>query len=146
MRRAVVFAFVLFAGAALAGDAAKDLRYSVRAKWRGRYGKKPVLRVQLTVTNAGSVPVTLEFRNSGRVCGELYDSRDKRYHEFPQALAQVLGTEAFPPGKKRLFEVEINRRDLMGAPVGRNAVSAWLCGYDTERAWAEFPMDPLPKD
>lgn len=150
MHRIVGLAFLLWlAFPALAEDAAalaKGLRYNVRVRWQDRDSKKAVMHIELTVANAGRQPVTLEFRTAARVCGELFDSRDRRYDRFPQAAAQVLGTETFPPGKKRHFEHEIPRKDLKGVPIGRNAISAWLCGYDAQRAWAEFPVDPLPRD
>ncbi len=145
--------FLLFAGIATAQvanhpDAAKkaeDLQYSVRVRGDKQMGAGKRIIIELTVVNESSREVTLDFATSGRVCGEVHDPNDKRYRQFPEATAQVVGTETFLPGKKRLFQTEIPLEDFSKEVAGRNSVAAWLCGYGVQRAWGEFPLYGRPK-
>lgn len=123
-----------------AGKKAEDLRYSVRVRGDKRMGTGKRLIVELTVVNESSREVTLEFATSGRVCGELHDPDNKRYRQFPEATLQVVGTESFPPKKKRIFQAEIPLDTFPERVAGRNSVAAWLCGYGVQRAWAEFGL------
>lgn len=122
------------------------ITYTVEARWPGRFRRSGKLRIELTVVNENPAPVEVEFRTSARVCGALHDSKDKAYYRFPEAAAQVMGTETFLPGKKRILRHEIPVGELRQAPPGVNAVAAWLCGYETVRAWAEFEMPVLAPD
>ena len=122
-----------------------SISYTVKPRWSGRF-RKGNLKIELTVVNESSAPVEVAFRTSARVCGTLHDSKDKAYYRFPEAAAQVVGAETFPPGKKRILRHEIPVEDLRKAPPDVNAVSAWLCGYETVRAWAEFDMPVFAPD
>ena len=122
------------------------ITYTVEARWSSRFRRSGKLRIELTVMNESSTPVEVAFRSNARVCGALHDSKDKAYYRFPAAAAQVMGTETFLPGKKRILRHEIPVAELRKAPPGVNAVSAWLCGYETVRAWAEFDMPVFAPD
>ena len=123
-----------------AAKKAEDLQYSVRVRGGKQIGQAKQLIIELTVLNESEREVTLDFATAGRVCGELHDPDQKRYRQFPEATAQVVGTETFLPGKKRLFQAEIPLEDFPNEVAGRNSVAAWLCGYGVQRAWAEFPL------
>ena len=108
------------------------------------HGDKKLL-IELTVENDSSREVTLEFSTSGRVCGEFHDPNHKRYYQFPEATAQVMGTESFKAREKRIFKTEIPYEALPKEPRGMNSIAAWLCGYGVQRAWAEFPLHGKPR-
>ena len=159
MNRRLILVTGVFAGLLLAAptcaqeanhpDAAKkaeDLRYSVKVKTDSRWGRGKKLLIELTVENDSSREVTLEFSTSGRVCGEFHDPNHKRYYQFPEATAQVMGTEAFKAREKRIFKTEIPYEALPKEPRGMNSIAAWLCGYGVQRAWAEFPLHGKPRE
>ncbi len=123
--------------------AAEDLSYSVKVKSDSRWGPGKKLIVEFTVVNEGAQPVTLKFAGNDRVCGEFHDPDNQRYFEFG-ATKEPTGTETFLPNKKSLFRREILLDDLPREPKGRNAMSAWLCGYGVQRAWGEFPLYGKP--
>jgi hypothetical protein len=87
------------------------------------------LRIEYMVENRGAEPVTLSFRNSGRVCGVVRDADGGVVHEFPQITLQVMGEETFPPGEGRVFRSEVRRTELGEPPSLSYTVDAWLCGY-----------------
>ncbi len=159
MNRRLILVTGVFAGLLLASptcaqepnhpDAAKkaeDLRYSVKVKTDSRWGRGKKLLIELTVENDSSREVTLEFSTSGRVCGEFHDPNHKRYYQFPEATAQVMGTESFKAREKRIFKTEIPYEALPKEPRGMNSIAAWLCGYGVQRAWAEFPLHGKPRE
>ncbi len=127
-----------------AARAAEDLSYSVKVKSNSRWGRGKKLIVELTVVNEGAQPVTLKFAGNDRVCGEFHDPDNQRYFEFGVTSKEATGTETFSPNKKSLFRREIALDALPREPKGRNAVSAWLCGYSVQRAWEEFPLYGKP--
>jgi len=129
-----------------AAKKAEDLRFSVKVKTDSRWGRGKKLLIELTVENDSSREVTLDFATSGRVCGEFHDPNHKRYYQFPEATAQVMGAESFKPREKRVFKAEIPYEALPKEPRGMNSIAAWLCGYGVQRAWAEFPLHGKPRE
>lgn len=128
-----------------AAKKAEDLQYSVRVRGDKETGKSKRLIIELTVVNESSRDITLDFANSGRVCGELYDADHNRYARFPEVTLQVVGTEAFPPKKKRVFQTEVPLGSVDKISPGRHSATAWLCGYGIQRAWAGFPLS-IPRE
>ncbi len=128
-----------------AAKKAEDLRYSVKVKTDSRWGRGKKLLIEFTVENTSGREVTLDFSTSGRVCGEFHDPNHKRYYQFPEVTAQVMGTETLKGGEKRIFKTEIPYEALPKEPRGMNSIAAWLCGYGVQRAWAEFPLYGKPR-
>jgi len=87
------------------------------------------LRVDYVVESTLAAPVTLGFRNSGRVCGVVRDAGGREVHQFPQITAQVMGEETFLPGESRLFRHAVRRGELGESLSLSYTVEAWLCGY-----------------
>ncbi|MCI0403873.1 MAG: BsuPI-related putative proteinase inhibitor [Acidobacteria bacterium] len=129
-----------------AAKKAEDLRYSVKVKTDSRWGRGKKLLIEFTVENTSGRGVTLDFSTSGRVCGEFHDPNHKRYYQFPEATAQVMGVETFKGGEKRVFKTEVSYEALPKEPRGMNSIAAWLCGYGVQRAWAEFPLYGKPRE
>lgn len=109
------------------GEAA-GLRSRLSVRWEEG---PPVsqLRVEYMVENTGAEPVTLGFRNSGRVCGVVRDAEGREVHQFPEITAQVMGEETFRPGEARLFRHEVRRAELGESLSLSYTVEAWLCGH-----------------
>jgi hypothetical protein len=128
-----------------AAEKAEDLQYSVKVRGDKEVGKGKRLIIELTVVNESAREVTLDFATSGRVCGELFDPDNKRYARFPEVTLQVVGAETFPPKKKRILQVEVALEGFTKVVPGRHSVTAWLCGYGIQRAWAEFPLT-IPRE
>jgi len=91
------------------------------------------LRVDYAVENTGAEPVTLGFRNSGRVCGVVRDADGREVLQFPEITAQVMGEETLGPGESRLFRHEVQRTELGELLSLSYTVEAWLCGYGALR-------------
>jgi len=97
------------------------------------------LSIDYMIENTGSAPVTLGFRNSGRVCGVVRDADGREVHQFPEITAQVMGEETFRPGEARMFRHEVRRAELGESLSVSYTVEAWLCGYEAlkQRATAK---------
>jgi hypothetical protein len=109
------------------GEAA-GLRARLEVRWEEG---PPVsrLRIEYSVENQGAAPVTLGFRNSGRVCGVVRNAEGRTVVEFPEITLQVMGEETFAPGESRLYRHEVRRSELGESLSLSYTVDAWLCGY-----------------
>ena len=105
------------------------LRSRLEVRWEEG---PPISRLQVDymVENTGAAPVTLGFRNSGRVCAVVRDAEGREVHQFPQITLQVMGEETFPRGEARLFRHEVRRSELGESLSLSYTVEAWLCGHE----------------
>ena len=123
-----------------AGSGAK-LKIEISLKWEGKSDNRRLV-IEYSIRNDGPEEKTYEFRNSGRLCGEIRDSKGKEIYSFPQMTAQVMGRETIKPGKTRTFIHKIPRAEFGDASPGTYELHARLCGQEGLSRVRKFDLPP----
>jgi len=116
----------------------KKFNFRLSALWYPSPEKPQELRVDYWIQNLTQENQSLEFSNSGRVCGFIQTPAGKELLRFPEMTAQVVGTETLEARIDRTFMERVPAAALAGLKPARYEVKAWPCGYEEMSAWDEF--------
>lgn len=146
---AILAAAVLLAGCssepaqtqpAQAPEKKADDRFNYRLStvWYPSADKPEELRIEFWIQNKTEEDVNFEFADAGRVCGFIRKPGGAEVLRYPQAAAQVTGTETLKGGWDKSYTYSIPASELAGLAPGRYEVKGWLCGHEDMHSWADF--------